>query len=184
MVPKSHTGSFLEITQDNQRWIELHMKTCRALLSHVKYHKKKELSEFDLMFCDSPPECGALISEFLGLPRIDLKPASFGMRLFRDDIRLVSYIPWMFSSGSDKMSFLERVENFFYHTLIAASKPSFLALYDCLRREFGLPEEGTFQDSINMAEMVIVLGHFALEYPQPILPGKSSPTKITLTGYT
>ncbi|KAL9965251.1 hypothetical protein ACROYT_G029022, partial [Oculina patagonica] len=140
------------------------------LLIHVKHHME-ELGEFDLMFSDSPPECSALIPELLGLPRIDIKPAGFGMRLYHDDISLVSYISEIFSSGSGKMSFAERVENSLYYTLLTAAKPIDFALYNGLWREFGLPEERTFQDSINMAEMAIIIGHFALEYPQPFLPG-------------
>ena len=176
MAPKSPSLSLIEKLKDSQRWNEMFIKTCRSLLNHVENHKN-ELSGFDLMMCDSPPDCGAIISEFLGLPRIDIKPAALGMRLYHD-ISLVSYIPEIFSSGSDRMSFVERVENFFYHTLLTVSKLLFTAPYDGLRREFGLPEERTFQDSINMVEMVIIFGHFALEYPQPILPGKSLPTKI------
>lgn len=171
LAPKSPSRSFLEIMRDCKRWQELFIKTCKALLIHIKYHTE-ELREFDLMFSDSPPECGALISELLGLPRIDIKPAGFGMRLYRDDISLVSYIPEIFSSGCDKMSFVERVENFLYYILLTAAKPIDFALYNGLWREFGLPEDRTFQDAINRAEMVIIIGHFALEYPRPILPGK------------
>ena len=138
---------------------------------HVQQHRD-ELKKFDLMFCDSPPECGAIISEMLRLPRIDLKPAGFGMRFYLD-LSVVSYIPWIFSSNSNEMSFLERIENLFYHTLISTSSPSIFARYDGLTLEFGEGGERSFQEAIHMAEMTIIMGHFALEYPQPILPGKS-----------
>ena len=71
------------------------------------------------------------------------------------------------------MSFFERVENLFYHTLISTSSWSYYARYDGLTVEFGEGGERSFQEAINMAEMTIIMGHFALEYPQPILPGKS-----------
>ena len=73
------------------------------------------------------------------------------------------------------MSFFERVENLFYHTLISTSSWSYYnyAQYDGLTVEFGEEGERSFQEAINMVEMTIVMGHFALEYPQPILPGKS-----------
>lgn len=70
------------------------------------------------------------------------------------------------------MSFLERLENLFYHTLMSASSLSYYAPYDGLTKEFGEGGERPFQEAINMAEITIIMGHFALEYSQPILPGK------------
>lgn len=149
-------------------WIDNFIMPCRALIIHVKLHRKK-LRNFNLMFCDSPPECGAIVSEILGLPRIDLKLAG-AMRFFKD-ISVVSYIPDILSWNTDKMSFVERVANLLYHVLMSATIMYNYALCDGLRREFDVQEERSFQDSINKVEMVIIMGHFALEYPQPILPG-------------
>ena len=170
-VPKSHNRTFFESAEDNQRWMDYFVISCRALVSHVQQHRD-ELKKFDLMFCDSPPECGAIVSEILRLPRIDIKPAGFGMR-FNLHLSVVSYIPWLFSSNSNQMSFLERLENLFYHTVILISSWSYYARFDALTAEFGEGGERYFQEAINMAEMTIIMGHFALEYPQPILPGKS-----------
>ena len=170
IVPKSHNRSLWEIIQDNKMWIDNFILPCRALIIHVKLHRK-ELQNFDLMFCDSPPECGAIISEILGLPRIDLKLAG-AMRFFKD-ISLVSYIPDILSWNNDKMSFVQRVGNLLYHLLMSATIMYNYALCDGLRREFNIQKERSFRDSINKVEMVLVMGHFALEYPQPILPGKS-----------
>ena len=169
IVPKSHNRSLLEIVQDNKMWIDNFIMPCRALIIHVKLHRK-ELRHFELMFCDSPPECGAIISEILGLPRIDIKLAG-AMRFFKD-VSLVSYIPDILSWNTDKMTFLERVANLLYHVLMSATMMYNYALCDELRREFDIREERSFRDSINKVEMVIIMGHFALEYPQPILPGK------------
>lgn len=71
------------------------------------------------------------------------------------------------------MSFLERLENLFYHTVMSASSWSYHARHDALMVEFGEGGERSFQEAINMAEMTIIMGHFAVEYPQPILPGKN-----------
>lgn len=169
-VPQSHNRSFFDGAEDDQKWMDYFFISCRALLSHVQQNRD-ELKKFDLMFCDSPPECGAVISEILRLPRIDIKPAGFGMR-FYTDLGAVSYVPWIFSSNSDKMSFLERLENLFYHTLMSTSFLSYYARYDGLTKEFGEGGERSFQEAINMAEITIIMGHFALEYSQPILPGK------------
>lgn len=168
LVPMSHSRSLSEIVDDHKMWMDFFITSCRALITYVKLHRE-ELSKFDLMFRDTPPECGAIVSEILGLPRIDLKLAG-AMRFFKD-ISVVSYIPDILSWNTDKMSFVERVANLLYHVLMSATIIYNYALCDGLRREFDVQEERSFQDSINKVEMVIIMGHFALEYPQPILPG-------------
>ena len=170
IVPKSHYRPLSEIVQDNQMWIDNFYLSCRALITHIKLHKE-QLRKFDLMFCDSPPECGAIVSEMLGLQRIDIKIAG-AMRFFKET-SLVSYIPDILTSNTDKMTFTERVVNLLSHVLIAATIRYNGVLCDGLRKEFDVQEARSFYDSVNMAEMVLIMGHFALEYPQPILPGKS-----------
>lgn len=170
LVPKSHYRSLSEIVHDHKMWMDFFITSCRALITHVKLHRK-ELSEFDLMFRDTPPECGAIVSEILGIPRIDIRPG-MTMRLYKD-MSLVSYIPDIFSANSDRMSFVERVVNLFSHTLTWVTIRQYYAQFDELRKEFGVHEERSFVDSLNNADIVIIMGHFALEYPQPILPGKS-----------
>jgi len=120
------------------------------------------------MFRDTPPECGAIVSEMLGIPRIDIRPG-MTMRLYKD-MSVVSYIPDIFTSNSDKMSFAERVVNLIFHTLTWVTIYQYYARFDELRKEFGVKEQRSFEDSLNNVEMVIITGHFALEYPQPILP--------------
>ena len=170
LVPISHSRSLSEIVDDHKMWMDYFITSCRALVTYVQLHRE-ELSKFDLMFRDTPPECGAIVSEMLGIPRIDIRPG-MAMRLYKD-ICLVSYIPDMFSSNSDRMSFLERVANLISHTLTWVTIYQYYARFDELREEFGVQEERSFEDSLNNVELVIIMGHFALEYPQPILPGKS-----------
>lgn len=166
----SHSRSLSEIVHDHKMWMDFLITSCRALLTHVKLHRE-ELREFDLMFRDTPPECGAIVSEMLGIPRIDIRPG-MTMRLYKDT-SVVSYIPDIFTSNSDKMSFVERVVNLIFHTLTWVTIYQYFERFNDLRKEFGVKEQRSFEDSLNNVEMVIISGHFALEYPQPILPGKS-----------
>ncbi|XP_020621501.1 UDP-glucuronosyltransferase 2B10-like [Orbicella faveolata] len=167
LVPMSHSRSLSEIVDDHKMWMDFFITSCRALITYVKLHRE-ELSKFDLMFRDTPPECGAIVSEMLGIPRIDIRPGMV-MRLYKD-ISVVSYIPDMFSSNSDRMSFVERVVNLISHTLTWVTIYQYYARFDELRKEFGVQEQRSFEDSLNNVEVVIITGHFALEYPQPILP--------------
>ncbi|XP_078380886.1 UDP-glucuronosyltransferase 2B31-like [Oculina patagonica] len=171
IATSSHSRSRLEIIlHESRMWEDFFMTCCRSLISHVLKHQK-QLTQFDLMFGDAIPDCHMLISDLLKLPRIDIKPA-FAMRLHRD-LSLTSYIPEMFcgSNCNYKMSFSERVQNSFYVLFAATSYKTFCASYNELKTEFNIMPARPFKDSFNMAEMVIIMGHFALEYPQPILPG-------------
>ena len=168
LVPMSHSRSLSEIVDDHKMWMDFFITSCRALITYVKLHRE-ELSKFDLMFRDTPPECGAIVSEMLGIPRIDIRPG-MTMRLYKD-ISVVSYIPDIFSSNTDKMSFVERVANLISHMLTQVTIYQYYARFDGLRKEFGVQEQRSFEDSLNNVEVVIITGHFALEYPQPILPG-------------
>lgn len=166
----SHSRSPSGIVEDHKMWMDFFITSCRALITYVKLHRE-ELREFDLMFRDTPPECGAIVSEMLGIPRIDIRPG-MTMRLYKD-ISVVSYIPDVFSSNTDKMSFVERVVNLISHTLTWVTIYQYYAHFDEIRKEFGVQEQRSFEDALNNVEITIIAAHFALEYPQPILPGKS-----------
>ena len=43
--------------------------------------------------------------------------------------------------------------------------------FEELKAEFNITPERNFQESIHIVEMTLIMGHFALEYPQPLLPG-------------
>ncbi|XP_020621485.1 UDP-glucuronosyltransferase 2B19-like [Orbicella faveolata] len=148
-------------------WIDVLVSFCISITKHVKKHQE-ELKEFDLLFGDSPPACHVIIAEFLALPRIDIEPA-FPMRL-KPELSLVSYIPSLLSSNSAEMSFMERLQNLFFFGVMKRSEMYFSTRYGELKTEFNIMPERHFQVSIHMAEMTIIMGHFALEYPQPLLP--------------
>ena len=150
-------------------WADFFITTCTAIIKHVKKHQE-EFKRFDLLFGDSPPDCHVIIAEFLVLPRIDIKPA-YVMRV-QMELGLVSYIPSITSSKSgSKMSFMERLQNLFSFGSMKASGIYHFTRFGELKAEFNITPERYFQASIHMAEMTLIMGHFALEYPQPILPG-------------
>lgn len=103
------------------------------------------------------------------------------MRMY-NDLSVASYIP-VLSLASDKMTFLGRVKNLLYLTIMTTRKSRMNEGYDGLRREFELQEVKSFKDSINMVELVIIMGHFALENPQPILPSKNLSVKVTFSSH-
>lgn len=149
-------------------WADLFVTTCTAIIKHVKKHLE-EFKRFDLLFGDSPPDCHVIIAEFLVFPRIDIKPA-YVMRLLME-LGLVSYIPSITSSAIGEMSFMERLRNLFSFRSMKAVGMYQFTRFGELKAELNIMPERHFQESIHMAEMTLIMGHFALEYPQPLLPG-------------
>lgn len=172
VAPSSHSRSRLDlILHENKMWEDFFMTSCRSTITYVRKHQK-QLKRFDLMFGDSIPDCHVLVSELLRLPRIDIKPA-FALRMHYD-FSLASYIPNLFCGANCnyKMSFMERVLNSLYVLFSVAAYKNYCAKYNGLKTEFDIMPGRSFEDSLKMVEMVIIMGHFALEYPQPTLPGK------------
>lgn len=166
----AHSRSRLETLQIRKMWMDLFITFCRSMLVHVKKHQNL-LKEFDLMIGDAPPPCHVIVSELLELPRIGIAPA-YVMR-FGQDLSKASYIPDLFSPNGYNMNFMGRVKNVLYLLLSMSSMKLIVnERYMELKREFDIMPERPFQDSLDMAEMVLIMGHFALEYPQPILPGE------------
>ena len=149
-------------------WADFFVATCTAIIKHVKKHQE-EFKRFDLLFGDSPPDCHVIIAELLVLPRIDIKPA-YAMRLLME-LGQVSYIPSIASSTIGEMSFMERLQNLFSFGSLKAVGIYQLTRFGDLKAEFNIMPERHFQESIHMAEMTLIMGHIALEYPQPLLPG-------------
>ena len=149
-------------------WADFSITACTAIIKHAKKHQE-EFKAFDLLFGDSPPDCHVIIAEFLVLPRIDIKPA-YAMR-WQMELGLVSYIPNIISSTSGGMSFMERLQNLVSFGSMKALGIYHFTRFDELKAEFNIMPERYFQESIHLAEMTLIMGHFAMEYPQPLLPG-------------
>ena len=153
-----------------QMWTKYFVETCTCLITHVKNHLN-HWREFDLLLAEEPPVCGVTISDLLQLPRIDIIPA-FALRLDRG-IGPVSYIPHLSSLSNNKMNFIERLRNTLIPLFIKfAYETIYYPAFDGLKTHFNILPERSIKESIGMAELVIVMGHFALEYAQPVLPSK------------
>ena len=134
----------------------------------------KELQGFDLIVYDSVAFCGPLVGELLGIPRVEIFPAAPNLALgFYHMIPMpVSYVPQLIRGYTDKMTFMERVINLaaYFGANVVMS-----LLYDrpmdALKVKFNIKPERSFQEAVIDAELVIITADFALEYPQPLLPG-------------
>ena len=145
---------------------------CESVLKSTEIFK--ELEDFDLIIYDSISNGAVLIGEKLDIPRVEIMPGPpnnpFG---FVHMIPMpVSYVPQLITGFSDEMTFVERVLNLGAYlvfklgvTLISYRK------MDALKVKYNIKPERSFQEALADAEMVIIGADFAVEYPQPLLPG-------------
>ncbi|PFX33442.1 UDP-glucuronosyltransferase 2A3 [Stylophora pistillata] len=135
----------------------------------------KELQNCDLLIYDSSSFCAALLGERHNIPLTELLPlspnspaASFHMIPMP-----LSYVPLLLTGFTDKMTFVERVTNLAFYfgqklfISMAINKPM-----NALKVKYNIKVERSFEEAIADVELLLILADFALEYPQPLLPGQ------------
>ena len=138
----------------------------------------EELRSFDLIVYDGTVAmCAPLVGEFLDIPRVELLVAApnvpFG---FNRMIPMpVSYVPQLMLGFTDKMSFVERVVNLMgYLGGKLFMKLAIDNIMDGLKVKYNIKPQRSYQEAVGNSELVIIAADFALEYPQPLLPGMNN----------
>ena len=119
--------------------------------------------------------CAALLGELLGVPRVEVFPTApnFNFGVIHMIPKPISYVPLLFSALSDQMTFLERVSNLeAYLRSQLLMNVKFAGPMNALKTKFNIKPERSFQEALRDVELIIIPADFALEYPQPLLPGK------------
>ena len=146
--------------------------TCEAVLNCTEI--LEELKSFDLIVYDTLAMCAALVGELLGVPRVEIYPMSptFSFAVNHMIPLPVSYVPLLVSNLSDKMTFVERIKNFgVYLAVQLLMNVKFAGPMNALKTKYNIKPERSFQRALRDTELVIITADFALEYPQPLLPG-------------
>ena len=84
----------------------------------------------------------------------------------------MSNVPQTLAVFTDKMSFMERVMNL----IVYLGGHLFMNVIngrgmDALKIKYNIKPERSFHETVGNAVLVIITADFALEYPQPLLPG-------------
>lgn len=146
---------------------------CEGLLNSTEVFE--DLQGFDLLVYDCSAFGAVLLGEYFGIPRVEIMPIPpnnpFASYFHAISIP-ISYVPELMTGFSDEMTFVERAINF--GAYLAANVFMNFALerpLDALKVKYNIkPERGILQATSD-AELVIMTADFALEYPQPLLPG-------------
>ena len=145
---------------------------CEAALNSTEV--VNELKGFDLIIYDSSGLCAVLIGQKLGIRRVEILPVPPNNPLsFMHMMPMpISYVPQHFTGFTDKMTFMERVMNLgAYLGGLAVINLGFARTMNALKVKYNIKPERILQEAVGDAEMVIITADFALEYPQPLLPG-------------
>ena len=169
LVPLEVEGNKLQMML---KMSELFTTLCEGALNSTEL--LEGLKDFDLIVNDGLTFCGALVSERLDIPRVDIlaippnSPYSFNYMIPMP----VSYVPQMFTGFSDKMTFVERAINLGAYLGVKLFMDTvFNRPMDALKVKYNIKPERSFQEAVADAELSIITSDFALEYAQPLLPG-------------
>ncbi|XP_038604733.1 UDP-glucuronosyltransferase 1A1-like isoform X1 [Tachyglossus aculeatus] len=155
------------------------MKNMSEQLFSSCYHfvHSKELmgfineSRFDVIVLDPVYPCGSIVAESLSIPAVYILRA-IPCSIDFDGTRCPnppSYIPRMFSTNTDRMSFLQRVENVLL-TLLQEFLCNFaFSPFAQLASEI-LQRDMTIVDVLSYGSIWLMRGDFVMDYPRPIMP--------------
>ena len=145
---------------------------CECLLNSSEL--LQELKSFDLIVFESTAPCGVLLSQILRIQSaiIVIGPPNYAFSIYHMVPLPLSYVPIRGSGFTSKMTFMQRVANFGMYSLIKVLLDLlYVRPWDALKVKFNIKPERSFQEGFGDAELVIFLADFALEFPQPLLPG-------------
>ena len=132
------------------------------------------LKDVDLLVHDCLAVCAVLLGEKYDIPRVEIVPITPNSPAgFMHMIPMpVSYVPQLLTGLTDKMSFLERVVNLgAYIGFMVAINLGFGIPMNALKSKYNIKPERSFPEAVADAELCIITADFAMEYPQPLLPG-------------
>ena len=153
---------------------EIQITMCERFLQSTELQEK--LKGVDMIVYDSLATCPAtMLGERFEIPRVEILPLPLTAPLsFNHMVPMpVSYVPQLFTGFSDKMNFVERVMNL--GAYFGGKLFMYLMHYrhmNALKVKYNINPERSIQEAVGKAELLISTADFALEYAQPLLPGR------------
>ncbi|XP_066016029.1 UDP-glucuronosyltransferase 1-2-like [Pocillopora verrucosa] len=162
------------------RFTEMQSVICEHLLNNTELIQ--HLRQFDMIVFERLFLCASIVADLLKIPAVVLIPspnAPAGCSLFKVPCPL-SYVPSRLAAFTSDMSFIQRVMNSvgqisFEFAVRLLKSPSERRL----KEKYNIAPEKELEEVLGNAELVLILGDFSLEYPQPLLPGQVMVGPIT-----
>jgi len=151
---------------------ELRRVDCEHLLNDTEL--LQSLQNFDLVVYEAAAICSVLVADLLGIPHVVIFPISPNVATssYYQIPLPVSYVPVHMTSFTSKMSFIQRLMNFgMYIFSQFAAHFMFATSMGHLKEKYNITPEISYHEALANYELLIIEADFALEYPQPLLPG-------------
>ncbi|XP_077685611.1 UDP-glucuronosyltransferase 1A4-like [Eretmochelys imbricata] len=153
------------------RAFQMLFQSCESLLSNKELIRYLEESQFDAILTDPVGICGTIVAEYLSLPSV------FFLRGFPCDLGYKatqcpsphSYVPGMFTSSTDHMTFTQRVQNLLHSTLALRACITLYSPFEQLASEF-LQREVSVHNLLDQGSVWLMRLDFVFEYPRPVMP--------------
>ena len=151
---------------------KLHLTVCDCLLNSTEL--LQELMDFDLIVYDTFGPCAVLVSDLFKLPNVIIAtaPPNYAFSIYHMVPLPLSYIPIRETGFPGNMTFVQRVMNVGMYCLQhVLFEILFVRSLDALKYKYNINPDRGFKEGYGDAELVIFLADFAIENPQPLLPG-------------
>ncbi|XP_043361703.1 UDP-glucuronosyltransferase 1A1-like isoform X3 [Dermochelys coriacea] len=144
---------------------------CRNFLYNKELIKHLEDSKFDAVLMDPVLPCGPIIAEYLSVPSVYFMrglPCGLDFKATQCP-NPISYVPRIFTSSSDHMTFTQRVKNLLVNAAENLLCYLLYSQYESLASEF-LQREVTILELFSKAFIWLLRYEFVFEYPRPVMP--------------
>ena len=142
----------------------------------------EDLRNADLIVYEGMAFAAVLVSELHKIPRVSVFPGIPRPGAFLMFPSPVSYVPMSFTGFTSKMSFLQRVMNLgAYFALNAVFHFTTVLPLTALKAKYNITPETDIQEALSRNELVIMSSDFALDYPQPLLPGINKVNNVNIS---
>ena len=149
-------------------YIQRQVFECDGLLGNEKLIAKLQKANFDVTIQDPTLTCPLV--QYLKKPFVMLAPAMGSSCMLSLENRVPfypSYMPEFATALDHYMSFQERLKNTAYVLFFGFVVKAFANPHRAIQEKYNLQESSLLYAD---AEMWLVNGHFALDFPKPLLP--------------
>ncbi|XP_068831433.1 UDP-glucuronosyltransferase 2C1-like isoform X2 [Capricornis sumatraensis] len=148
-------------------------RVCDSAITNKELLSRLQAAKFDICIADPLSFCGELVAELLNIPFIYTFRFFYGNAIERLCAGLPmpsSYVPGVTSRLTDKMTFIQRLENWLLYTVsdIIYSYYVFPEWDEYYSKVLGKPT--TLCEIMGKADMWLFRSYWDFEFPQPYLP--------------
>ncbi|XP_072031990.1 2-hydroxyacylsphingosine 1-beta-galactosyltransferase-like [Amphiura filiformis] len=147
---------------------------CRALFTDTATLARLKNEAYDLMITDIFFPCDVLLAHYLNIPFIGVTTTheypTFRKSLYGYPAEL-SYVPETFFGATDKMTFMQRVQNVFQHVLFSHVLPPILLRdFVQIQKDFDINPDSNLPCMMGKAALWLGYSDLSLDYPRPSMP--------------